>query len=130
MKKALSLILALVLCLSLCACGTGSSSSDQSKKITTHKQALKLVQDGDGFTSARTEICEDLKFREIIHTNWGTCTAGQNSDGTWTVKLCGSMRGYTDNYSREAETYSFDYTVTIDAEGSVKWYQGKTKIIK
>lgn len=130
MKKALSLFLALVMCLSLCACGNKSSSSNTSKKITTHNQAVNLVKNGDGFTSASTEIHEDLKFKQIIYTNWGSCTASQNSDGTWTVKLCGTMSGYIDNYSKESERYSFEYTVTIDAEGSVNWAQGRTKKVE
>lgn len=129
MKKLFALILVFALCFSICACGTDSSDSDSgSTKITSSMQAVNRVKNGDSWTSAGTEIRMDLgfKFNKIYDPDYGSCTAKENSDGSWDVTLKGNMSGYIDDYNEDFETYSFTYTVTIDSDGEVKWSSGRT----
>ena len=126
MKKAIVWILILITCLFLCACGEDTSFSGNTIEITTHKQAVDLVKKGDRITNAAWEIHYDLGFKKYNSPSWGTCVASENSDGSWEVTLCGSMSGYTDDYNNNYEHYSFEYKVSIGADGAINWSSGKT----
>ena len=127
MKRTLALILALILCLSLAACGGSDSSSDSGNTITSANEAIQAVKSGNGWTDAANEIAVDLGFKRYGDPSWGTCSASQNPDGSWDVTLKGKISGYTDDYNDNFESETFDYTVTIGADGSVDWYTGKTR---
>ena len=129
MKKIIVCFLLLITCLPLFACGNSSSSSGNKTKITNHTQAVNYVKNGDRITNAAYEIRGDLGFKKYNTPSWGSCTASKNDDGSWDVKLCGSMSGYTDDYNNNFERYSFEYTVSIDADGSIDWYSAQTKKI-
>ena len=116
LKKAMCLFIAMLMICSLCACGSSSSASDE-KKIETSNQAINAVKEsGMGIDQ---KIARILDFTEFYDPDYGTTTASQNSDGSWTVVLKGSMMGYVDEYKSDLKSYKFEVKATVTETGEV-----------
>ena len=136
MKRMIAIFLALIMVLSLCACGSSSkrnsssssstSSEKEDTKNTTASDAIDRVKKGDYVTNAKYEIKTDLGLKEAYQPDWGTCTAEQRYDGSWSVTLCGTISGYMDDYHSDRVWISFEYKVNVDEDGYVHWSWGST----
>lgn len=141
MKKWIALLLALVMCLSLCACGSKRDDADDDDDerdeqveetaepaITTESQAISAVKN-DGYSDyniTAQAIARKLGFNQFYDPDYGVCEAEQNSDGSWSVTLNGSMSGYTDEYHSEFEKMKFKVTAEVSPDGEVS----STSVVK
>ena len=117
MKKWTALLLALVMCLALCACGGGGKSQkeEEEDKELTSTQAINAVKNNKVGSTNWTEqkIAGALGFKQFAEPEYGTTDAEQNSDGSWTVVLKGSMSGYTDEYRSDFDRMKFELKATV-----------------
>ena len=131
MKRIMAILLLLVIVFTFVACGERENTSTEEKiSITYAGAAIDRAKNGDGFSSASFEISWDLGFKEYYKPDWGTCNAEKNADGSWKVTLKGKMSGYIDDYHDEYESYTFEYTVTVEENGDINWSSGQTKKVK
>ena len=111
-----SIALVMLIC-AWCFVGCGSDES-KDKGITTAEDAIYKAQtDGVRFCSLENEIASALGFKKYDSPNYGTCSALQNSDGSWDVTLKGTMRGSVDDYNETRKTYKFEANVKIKTDG-------------
>lgn len=129
--KPICVIFAVVM-LVLCVAGCGNSTSKEeetTESITTSSQAISAVKNyasGSPF-GLEQRIASSLGFKNFYEPKFGTSDAVQNTDGSWTVTMKGSMSGYVDEYHNDFETYKFEVSATVSATGSVNIRVSKAK---
>ena len=114
MKKILLVLSALAMCILMCACDSSSTIEDTT--ISSSSEAIYAVK-----TDINTEsrICNGLGYKFYKEPDYGTCTASQNSDGSWDVTLHGNMWGYYDDEKTDLDHCGFVLTATVDEDGTI-----------
>ncbi len=125
-KTILSIVIGLVcVCLSISfvSCGTGDSGNDNSsssidKTITNERDAIYAVKNYSfaGTNYVENKIAGELGFNNYYDPQYGTTEAEQNTDGSWTVTLKGTMSGYVDEYHDDFKTKKFEVTAKVTEE--------------
>ena len=126
MEKMIEVALATVMCLLLCACSKvpANDNSDASviaveeNKMTEEKAISAVKYQSKVFNKTDSDIADFFNYRNWAPPDYGTSSATENSNGTWSVVLTGSITGVVD-INRGKETHSFWINATVDAYGNI-----------
>lgn len=117
-KRILLVGLAIMIVCSLYACDNNDSDIPDViyPEVDSSSFAISCVKNDE---YVKQMIAQRLSFNYFFAPRYGQSTADENSDGSWTVTVKGTMQGYIDEYHRELKTYSFEATATISRQGVV-----------
>lgn len=128
MKKRISLLSVFAVCLfmtvAFVGCGKSGNTGEAESKdrtITSDYSAVAAVKNYTfaGRNYVENEIADELNFNNYYDPQYGTTDAEQNDDGSWTVTLKGTMRGYEDEYHKTLKSKQFEVTARIEKEGDM-----------
>jgi hypothetical protein len=96
-------------------CFIGCKNSYGTKEIATPSRAIKQVKNYMGGTdfSLEQRIAGTLGFNNFHNPKYSSSSATKNSDGSWDVKIKGSMSGYVSDYNNKFKTYNFEIRATV-----------------
>lgn len=121
MKRITKPIKTIFILLILMLCFVGCKNSYGVKEIATPSRAIKQVKNYMGGTdfSLEQRIAGTLGFNNFHNPKYSSSSATKNSDGSWDVKIKGSMSGYVSDYNNKFKTYNFEIRATVWEPGNI-----------